>query len=87
MIIFFKFIIIRMSTKKTIPILYKTLNNEKFHKFFCNCDINSCYCLNFQKINFEKINFEKINFQKNKKITKNQSNKNYNYLLGQWTNR
>ncbi len=85
MIIFFKFIIIRMSTKKTIPILYKTLNNEKFHKFFCNCDINSCYCLNFQKINFEK--FEKINFQKNKKITKNQSNKNYNYLLGQWTNR
>lgn len=66
-----------MSTKKTLPILYKTLNNDKFTKFFCNCDINSCYC----------FNFEKINFQKNKKITKNQSNKNYNYLLEQWTNK
>ena len=69
--------------------LYKNILDKKKKKFFCDCDINSCYCVSYG-MNYNKNTnneFDNIILKKEfpKKITKNQSKKNYNYLFNQWT--
>jgi len=70
--------------------LYKNILNNKKNKNLCDCDINSCYCISYGiNYNLNKNNnydSDNIILEKKypKKITKNQSNKNYNYLFNQW---
>lgn len=72
--------------------LYKNILNNKKNKNLCDCDINSCYCIsyginyNLNKNNNSDSDSDNIILEKKypKKITKNQSNKNYNYLFNQW---
>jgi len=63
-------------------------------KFFCDCDYYSCHCITYgTHCNLDKKSINEFAKQildngfhnKYKKITKNKSNQNYNYLLEQWT--
>jgi|UniRef100_A0A6C0JRJ6 hypothetical protein len=61
----------------------KTKNLKK--KFFCDCNVYPCYCLSNGKFENKSYNdFTEYLVQNNKKITKNQSKKNYEYLINQW---
>lgn len=62
-----------MQTSKKIT--SSVIINLKKIKNFCHCNNVICYCNDFLKYK-EKGNI--------KKITKNESNINYNYLYNQW---
>ena len=59
--------------------------NKVKNKFFCDCNINTCYCFNNGKNSIYNNNYvDNLIQNKYKKLTKNQSNKNYEYLMNQW---
>lgn len=59
--------------------------NKVKKKFFCDCNITSCYCFNNGTNSmFNKNYVDNLFLNKYKKLTKTQSNKNYEYLMNQW---
>lgn len=64
-----------LTNKKVTESIILNLNKIKNLKYYCNCNYDICYCNELLKYN---------NNRNYKKITKNQSNKNFNYLLNQW---